>query len=69
MVSFYRGVWCPYCNLDLQALQESLPGLTAQGAQLDAKSQPDNKLTFPILSDRGMRSRPDSAYASSYPTT
>src|ERR1700761_2088488 len=21
VVSFYRGVWCPYCNLELQALQ------------------------------------------------
>ncbi len=25
VVSFYRGVWCPYCNLELQALQEALP--------------------------------------------
>ena len=25
VVSFYRGVWCPYCNLDLQALQAALP--------------------------------------------
>jgi hypothetical protein len=22
IVSFYREVWCPYCNLELQALQE-----------------------------------------------
>src|SRR5579871_4406952 len=25
IVTFYRGVWCPYCNMDLQALQEALP--------------------------------------------
>ena len=61
VVSFYRGVWCPYCNLELQALQESLPEITARGASLVAispqtaansrKSQRDNKLGFPILSD------------------
>jgi peroxiredoxin len=61
VVSFYRGVWCPYCNLELQALQEALPEITARGASLVAispqtapnsrKSQRDNKLGFPILSD------------------
>ena len=61
VVSFYRGVWCPYCNLELQALQEALPEITARGANLVAispqtapnsrKSQRDNKLGFPILSD------------------
>ncbi len=61
VVSFYRGVWCPYCNLELQALQAALPQITARGASLVAispqtaansrKSQRDNKLEFPILSD------------------
>ena len=61
VVSFYRGVWCPYCNLELQALQEALPEIAARGASLVAispqtapnsrKSQRDNKLDFPILSD------------------
>ena len=61
VVTFYRGVWCPYCNLDLQALQEVLPEVAARGASLVAispqtapnsrKSQRDNKLSFPILSD------------------
>ncbi len=61
VLSFYRGVWCPYCNLELQALQEALPQITARGANLVAispqtaansrKSQRDNKLGFPILSD------------------
>src|ERR1700754_2719681 len=23
VVTFYRGVWCPYCNVDLQALEEA----------------------------------------------
>ncbi|USX26418.1 AhpC/TSA family protein [Oxalobacteraceae bacterium OTU3CINTB1] len=61
VVSFYRGVWCPYCNLELQALQETLPQFKAVGANLVAispqtaansrKSQRQNKLDFPILSD------------------
>jgi peroxiredoxin len=61
VISFYRGVWCPYCNLELQALQQALPEITVRGASLVAispqtapnsrKSQRDNKLGFPILSD------------------
>lgn len=61
VVSFYRGVWCPYCNLELQALQAALPEIAARGASLVAispqtapnsrKSQRENKLDFPILSD------------------
>ena len=63
VVSFYRGVWCPYCNKELQALQEALPAFRAAGAQLVAispqnaansrKSIRDNRLDFPILSDPG----------------
>src|SRR5215475_14201909 len=61
VISFYRGVWCPYCNMELQALQAALADITARGASLVAispqtsansrKSQRDNKLAFPILSD------------------
>jgi peroxiredoxin len=61
IISFYRGVWCPYCNFDLQALEAALPEIVARGASLVAispqtapnsgKSQRDNKLSFPILSD------------------
>lgn len=61
VVSFYRGVWCPYCNLELQALKAVLPAIRARGASLVAispqtppnsrKSVRENRLTFPILSD------------------
>ena len=61
VISFYRGVWCPYCNLELQALQAAVPEILSRGASLVAispqtapnsrKSQRDNKLSFPILSD------------------
>ena len=63
VLTFYRGVWCPYCNLDLQAIEEVAPRIRALGASLVAisqqtapnsrKSQVDNKLSFPILVDKG----------------
>ena len=63
VITFYRGVWCPYCNMDLQALQEALPKLKELGAQLVAispqtgpnsrRSRRENKLEFLILSDPG----------------
>ncbi|MFT5756192.1 MAG: peroxiredoxin [Alteromonadaceae bacterium] len=31
---FYRGSWCPYCNMHLRALQQSLPVFTQHGARL-----------------------------------
>ena len=61
VVSFYRGAWCPYCNLEINALQSRLPDITAAGGQLVAISPqtPDksvdqvsnSKLTFEVLSD------------------
>ena len=63
VVSFYRGAWCPYCNLEINALQKSLPDIIAAGAQLVAVSPqtPDksvdqvnaSQLTFEVLSDSG----------------
>lgn len=61
VVSFYRGVWCPYCNMELQALKATLGAYQEAGASLVAispqtapnsrKSMRQNKLDFPILSD------------------
>jgi peroxiredoxin len=61
IISFYRGVWCPYCNMELQALQQALPDFQQLGASLVAispqtapnsrKSMRQNELAFPILSD------------------
>jgi peroxiredoxin len=63
VVSFYRGVWCPYCNMELQALQHALASFRELGANLVAispqnpvnsrKSVRTNTLEFPILSDPG----------------
>jgi peroxiredoxin len=61
VLSFYRGGWCPYCNLELRALQAALPEIARLGASLVAISpqSPDeslstaqkNALTFRVLSD------------------
>lgn len=63
VLSFYRGGWCPYCNLELRALQQALPEFTRLGASLIAVSpqSPDeslstaekNALSFTVLSDTG----------------
>ncbi len=63
VVSFYRGLWCPNCNLELRALEQTLPEITSLGATLVAISPqtPDNSLstaekhhlTFEVLSDVG----------------
>ena len=56
---FYRGQWCPYCNLTLRTYQqELLPELEKLGATLAAISpqKPDGtvpELGFPVLSDVG----------------
>jgi peroxiredoxin len=34
VLSFYRGSWCPFCNLELQALQARLAEIRALGANL-----------------------------------
>lgn len=61
VISFYRGGWCPYCNLELQALQQVLPEFKSLGANLVAISpetpnsslttEEKNGLTFEVLSD------------------
>ncbi len=61
VITFYRGGWCPYCNIQLRAYQAILPQIAAAGASLVAISPqaPDrtlstaetNALTFYVLSD------------------
>jgi peroxiredoxin len=70
---FYRGAWCPFCNLQLRSFQQVLPEIEALGASLLAISPqlPDgsramverNALTFEVLSDL------DSTVASAYGIT
>ena len=59
VLTFYRGGWCPYCNIALKALQQALPEITKKGATLVAitpespdntlSTQEKNKLDFEVL--------------------
>lgn len=70
VLTFYRGGWCPFCNIQLRAYQNILQDMEAMGAQLITLSpqSPDNTLTqqekeglrFHVLSDT------DGLVASSY---
>jgi peroxiredoxin len=64
VVVFYRGGWCPYCNIALRAYEaDLLPRLRSRGVELIAVSpqKPDgslstqqtNELSYPVVSDPG----------------
>lgn len=65
VVTFYRGSWCPYCNLQLRALQARLADIHDLGAELIAISPqvPDDSLNkdeisqmnFQVLSDQNAK--------------
>jgi len=62
ILTFYRGGWCPYCNIQLKAYQERLEDFTKRGASLIAISPETmesssttvekNELKFNILFDK-----------------
>jgi peroxiredoxin len=63
LINFYRGNWCPFCNIALKGYQDKLEEITAKGAIFIAISPelPDESLTtkeklelkFTVLSDKG----------------
>ncbi|MEM9481525.1 MAG: peroxiredoxin-like family protein [Verrucomicrobiota bacterium] len=63
VLTWYRGGWCPYCNIQLKAYQQILPEIEAAGAKLVAVTPelPDHSLStaerhelkFIVLSDVG----------------
>jgi peroxiredoxin len=63
VINFYRGSWCPYCNLELKAYQDVLPAIRDLGATLisispnllekSAEFVAENPFSFDILSDEG----------------
>lgn len=65
VLTWYRGGWCPYCNITLHKLQQELPNFKAEGASLLALTPelPDNTITtqdkhnleFEVLSDVGSK--------------
>ncbi|MGL5335826.1 MAG: peroxiredoxin-like family protein [Enterovibrio sp.] len=65
VLNIYRGGWCPYCNLEMQALSSILPELRNRGVNLigltpemPATAEDTlaaNKLEITVLSDKGNR--------------
>ena len=63
VLAWYRGGWCPYCNVELKALQAALPAIQERGATLVAISpetpeqiaatKERHGLGFALLSDAG----------------
>jgi len=55
IVKFYRGEWCPICNLDLREIQKHLPEIKSFGATLLAISpqKPDDALTISEKNELG----------------
>ncbi|MCU7845148.1 MAG: AhpC/TSA family protein [Candidatus Thiodiazotropha sp. (ex Monitilora ramsayi)] len=63
VLNIYRGGWCPYCNMEMKALHDTLPMIVSAGARLIgmAPETPDkaeltslhHELEIDILSDQG----------------
>ncbi|WP_126453206.1 peroxiredoxin-like family protein [Sulfuriflexus mobilis] len=61
VLTFYRGIWCPYCQVQLRAYQKILPEMRENGAHLIAispqvpdtslQTQNEWQLGFEVLSD------------------
>lgn len=61
VIIFYRGYWCPYCNKELQKLEDSLQLIKEKGAQLIAitpekkegiaKTIEKTRASYPIIAD------------------
>src|SRR6266496_507658 len=65
VIIFYRGYWCPYCNKELQRLQDSLQLIKDKGAQLIAvtpekqegiaKTIEKTKASYSIIADEDLK--------------
>ena len=61
VATFYRGEWCPYCNVQLRGLEAtlarvreldaSLVAISPQAADHSLTLTEKNELTYPVLSD------------------
>lgn len=65
VISFFRGSWCPYCNLELNALGEAYSEIKDLGADMVVvspqikdfakKARDENQLEMDVLIDQGNR--------------
>ena len=64
IISYFRGNWCPYCLIELEALSRAYGDVRAMGAELvvispqlprfSAKIKADKALPFDLLTDEGL---------------
>lgn len=65
LIVFYRGGWCPYCNLQIRQLTDAWPQfqqrkvlpvlISADQTDASALSQRHYEIPFPVLSDPDLR--------------
>ncbi len=63
VISFFRGIWCPYCNLEIKALENYAKQFLAEGAKIvvispqaqesNQRTVEQNNLSFDVLMDAG----------------
>ncbi len=61
ILNFYRGGWCPYCNMELRAYERlkknfeelgvNIVAISAEISQLAAQTVQKNNISFPVLTD------------------
>lgn len=69
ILNFYRGGWCPYCNLELRAYEQLRDDFLALGADIvaisaekntrGAQTATKNALTYPVLTDQDAKMMKD----------
>lgn len=52
IVSFFRGIWCPYCNIELEAIGKIVPAARASGGDLVVISPSTQKMAQRIVRDQ-----------------
>lgn len=55
VLSFYRGIWCPFCSAELEALHEAEPRIREAGGTLVAVSAEAHGLPLKVKNERGFR--------------
>lgn len=55
VLSFYRGIWCPFCSAELEALHEDEPAIKAAGGKLVTVSPEVGGLPLKVKQERGFK--------------
>lgn len=55
VLSFYRGIWCPFCSAELEALHEAEPAIRAAGGKLVAISPEARATPLKVAQERNFK--------------